>query len=285
MLDVLSVQGYGLWSGPTDRRLRQTTINYQRHLWIRDMMVANGDANKPIWISEAGWDPVPDDPAIADAERYGRVTMEQAAEWAPLAYERAQEEWPWIGVVTWWYFKRADYTASDQSWFYFQMVDPDFQPTPVYDALKAYITGQQPKTLGAGWHGVGARGVTGTTESGLESRTFRFAGTGVYVCPAQTASASAVTYTLDGSHTGALLFPAESAACVEICTSLAPGEHTLTLVADDWSAVDGFVVVDFTGRGRLPWLLAGALAALGAGIVIGRAGWLRLRRPESEAGG
>ncbi len=64
------------------------------------MMVANGDANKPIWISEAGWDPVPNDPAIADAERYGRVTMAQAAEWAPLAYERALKEWPWIGVVT-----------------------------------------------------------------------------------------------------------------------------------------------------------------------------------------
>ncbi len=70
--DVLAVQGYGLWSGPTDRRLRPTTINFQRHLYLRDVMVANGDAHKPIWISEAGWNPVPDDPAIADLERYGR---------------------------------------------------------------------------------------------------------------------------------------------------------------------------------------------------------------------
>ncbi len=89
--DMLSVQGYGLWSGPTDQRLRQVTINYQRHLWIRDMMVKNGDAHKPIWISEAGWNPVPNDPAIANLDRYGRVTMDEAAEWAPLAYERAHQ--------------------------------------------------------------------------------------------------------------------------------------------------------------------------------------------------
>ena len=139
--DILSVQGYGLWSGPTDRRLRPVTINYQRHLLIRDMMVANGDAHKPIWISEAGWNPVPNDPAIADLERYGRATMDEAAAWAPLAYERARQEWPWIGMIAWWYFKPASDANQGQSWYYFRMVEPDFTPTPVYEALKAYITG------------------------------------------------------------------------------------------------------------------------------------------------
>ncbi|HVO71603.1 MAG TPA: hypothetical protein VMT24_16250, partial [Aggregatilineaceae bacterium] len=140
--DVLSVQGYGLWSGPTDRRLRQTTVNFQRHLWIRDMMVANGDAHKPIWISEAGWNPVPDDPSIAEADRYGRVTMAQAAEWAPLTYARAIKEWPWIGVISYWYFKPADEHNKGDSSYYFRMVEPDFTPTPIYEALKAYITGE-----------------------------------------------------------------------------------------------------------------------------------------------
>jgi hypothetical protein len=117
--------GYGLWSGPTDRRLRQVTINYQRHLWIRDMMVKNGDAHKAIWISEAGWNPVPNDPAIVEVERYGRVTMEQAAAWAPLAYERAIKEWPWIGVISWWYFKPADDHNMGDSSYYFRLVEPD----------------------------------------------------------------------------------------------------------------------------------------------------------------
>ncbi|NDJ78980.1 MAG: cellulase family glycosylhydrolase, partial [Chloroflexi bacterium] len=145
--DVLSVQGYGLWSGPTDERLRQVTINYQRLLWVRDMMVANGDAHKPIWISEAGWNPVPDDPSIADLERYGQVTMEQAAEWAPLAYERALREWPWVGVINYWYFKPADESNVGHSWYYFRLVEPDFAPTPIWESLAAYVRENQPPVL------------------------------------------------------------------------------------------------------------------------------------------
>jgi gamma-butyrobetaine dioxygenase len=51
--DVLSAQGYGLRSGPTDRRLRATSVNIGRHSYYRDIMVRNGDARKPIWLSEA----------------------------------------------------------------------------------------------------------------------------------------------------------------------------------------------------------------------------------------
>ena len=181
--DILSVQGYGLWSGPTDQRLRQVTVNYQRHLWIRDMMVANGDAHKPIWISEAAWNPVPNDPTIGNLEQYGRVTMEQAAEWAPLAYERAIEEWPWIGVINYWYFKRADDSEKGASWYYFRLVEPDFTPTPVYDALKTFMTRDNPYTLGAGRHGTSTRGVITVDDQGSETRSFRINGTHAYLCP------------------------------------------------------------------------------------------------------
>jgi polysaccharide biosynthesis protein PslG len=59
--DVFSAQGYGLWSGATDQRLRPTVINYPHHVLLRDMMVRNGDAHKPIWISEMGWNTVPEE--------------------------------------------------------------------------------------------------------------------------------------------------------------------------------------------------------------------------------
>src|SRR5690606_32766758 len=43
-----------------------------------------------------------------------------------------------------WFFKRpADFEAN-QSWYYFRMVEPDFTPLPVYDAMKDYITTQEP---------------------------------------------------------------------------------------------------------------------------------------------
>jgi hypothetical protein len=138
--DILSVQGYGLWSGPTDRRQQPTTINFTRNVLVRDLMVQNGDAHKAIWISEMNWNPVPDE--VLTTGTYGQVTPEQAARYAPLAYERAKRDWPWVGVVNFWFFKRATDTERDQEWYYFRMVEPDFTPTPVYFSMQDYIRRQ-----------------------------------------------------------------------------------------------------------------------------------------------
>jgi hypothetical protein len=141
--DILGAQGYGLFSGPTDRRMRLTTVNFSHVLWLRDLMIANGDADKPIWIGEVGWNPVPDEttaPGITDRLKYGQVTEEQAARYAVEAYQRARDEWPFVGVLCYWYFKPADDHNKNQSWYYFRMVDPDFTPHPVYDAIKVYAT-------------------------------------------------------------------------------------------------------------------------------------------------
>ena len=153
--DVLSAQGYGLFSGPTDRRLRATSVNVARHTYYRDIMVRNGDAHKPIWLSEAAWN------ATLDAElprgqidaysRFGNVTQEQAARYMPMLYERAQKEWPWVGNIMYWFFTRKDPFEADQSWYYFRMVEPDYQPEkprftplPVYHAVRDYIHQQRP---------------------------------------------------------------------------------------------------------------------------------------------
>lgn len=160
--DVLSAQGYGLFSGPTDRRLRATSVNVARHTYYRDIMVRNGDAHKPIWLSEAAWN------ATLDAElprgqidaysRFGNVTQEQAARYMPMLYERAQKEWPWVGNVMYWFFTRKDPFEADQSFYYFRMVEPDYQPEkprftplPVYYAVRDYIHQQKP-TLHRGVH-------------------------------------------------------------------------------------------------------------------------------------
>ena len=140
VFDIMSVQGYGLWSGPYDRRMRPITINFSRNLFIRDIMVKNGDAHKPIWISEMNWNALP--VQHPSPPTYGRVTTEQQARYGVEAYQRAQAEWPWVGVVNFWFFKRASDTERDQAWYYFRMLEPDFTPLPVYDALKAYATQQ-----------------------------------------------------------------------------------------------------------------------------------------------
>jgi hypothetical protein len=148
--DVLAMQGYGLWSGPTDRRMNPRVINFSRPRFVRDVMVRNGDAAKPIWISEMNWNAVPDE--IAD-KRYGQVSLEQQAAYLPMAYERLQREWPWLGVANTWYLKRATdaWEQNSQPEAYFRLLTPDFQPLPVYDAMAAYTANLTP-TLYEGQH-------------------------------------------------------------------------------------------------------------------------------------
>ena len=145
--DVLAMQGYGLWSGPMDRRMQPRVVNFSRPLYVRDIMVKNGDAAKPIWISEMNWNAVPDE--MAD-QAYGQVTPEEQGRYAALAYDRIQREWPWLGVANLWFFKRATDAEIAQPMYYFRMVEPDFTPLPLYHALSAKA--MEPPVLYRGYH-------------------------------------------------------------------------------------------------------------------------------------
>ncbi len=148
--DIMAMQAYGLWSGPTDHRMHPRVMNFARPEFIRDLMVKNGDANKPLWISELGWNTVPAD---APDQRFGRVTPEQQGRYTALAYDRAEAEWPWVGVLNTWYFKRAtdDWLKAKRPEAYFRLADPDFKLQPVYDSVKQHLTGVQP-VLSPGMH-------------------------------------------------------------------------------------------------------------------------------------
>ena len=146
--DIMSAQGYGLFSGATDQRLRPNAINYPHNLYLRDLMVRNGDANKPIWISEMAWNVVPD--AVVDT-RFGQVTEEQQARYAVEAYQRATSEWPWVGVINYWFLKRPADWEKEQAWYYFRLLEPDFTPLPVYLALEESFNGEQEIEQVPGW--------------------------------------------------------------------------------------------------------------------------------------
>jgi hypothetical protein len=137
--DIMAMQGYGLYSGPTDDRMHPRVINISRHKFVRDLMVKNGDAHKPIWIAEMNWNAAPEDVE----PRYGRVTLEQQARYLPLAYQRVIADWPWIGVANTWYLKRAtdlwEQNRQPEAWF--RLLAPDFTPQPVYEAMRAFTAG------------------------------------------------------------------------------------------------------------------------------------------------
>jgi polysaccharide biosynthesis protein PslG len=134
--DIMAAQAYGLSFGATDQRLRPIFVNYPYHLFIRDVMVRHGDAGKPVWLTEMGWNTVPETlPA-----HYGRVSEAEQARYAVEAYRRAQQEWPWIGVINYWFFKRPGDSEKGQTWYYFRLLEPNFDPLPAFSALAEYAT-------------------------------------------------------------------------------------------------------------------------------------------------
>jgi len=287
--DVMSVQGYGLWSGPYDRRMRPITINFSRNLFIRDIMVKNGDAHKPIWISEMNWNALPSD--HPSPPYYGRVTLEQQARYAVEAYQRAQAEWPWVGVVNFWFFKRASDAEQDQAWYYFRMMEPDFTPLPVYEALKAYANQRpvmyqgfyQEDHWAVRWAGNWKRVNDGQAVLGTCRRTdetgaqadFTFHGHSVALVVTKGADGGQLRATVDGGRPRVFNLRAERPQYgveLAITSGLRPGSHHVTLeVVEGPVVIDGFIV-----RSRsfpLNWILAGSGVALVLGAVV--YGWQR----------
>lgn len=245
--DIMAVNDYMLWSGPTDRRVSQREINFSRPVWIRDIMVTNGDAAKPIWISEMNSNAAPEH--IPD--RFGRVTLDQQARWAPSAYERIQQDWPWAGVTTVWFFKRASDSEREQPFYYFRLVEPDFTPMPVYESLTTYLRTLEP-TLYAGRHQASTWQLTYTGRW----RTADAAGAAMGTYHVTQSPGATVTFTWEGRHLE--LVPAEAPGLVRVSkeggesydvaldgtpirldSSLVPQRQTLTL-----TLVEGALTID-----------------------------------------
>ncbi len=134
--DIGSVQAYGLRAGPDDRRLGQRDVNFSRPILYREVMVRNGDAAKPVWASEVGWNAPP--PEAPGPYIWGNVNPQQQARYTVRALQRARDEWPWMGVTNLWYLKQADNREMGTLIAGFRLLDPDFTPRPVYRAIQSY---------------------------------------------------------------------------------------------------------------------------------------------------
>jgi hypothetical protein len=68
------------------------------------------------------------------------VTEKQQSDWTVEALQRARRDWPWAGVFCTWYFRQVGDIPPTRSEYYFRLVDPDFTPRPVYNAVKQAAT-------------------------------------------------------------------------------------------------------------------------------------------------
>jgi len=292
--DALSTMAYGLRSGPDDRRTDPgKDVNFSRPLLLRAIMVQHGDAGKPIWISELGWNALPPDfPLDGQEPMYGRVTLAQQARHTVRGLERIASEWPWAGPVFLWFFQRPSEGEKNQQFYYFRLVEPDFTPLPVYEAVKAY--GLQPPVLPPGYHNESDyalsyrgdwreesdRGASlGRKRVGRAGATlrFQFQGGDLIWQTERGLGAGRVEVLIDGrKQAGPALSGAEAAAPagVSLAARLPDGQHQveLTVVAGE-VVVDGFIV---RRQGATDWtLLVLGQLLLAGGLMLRRAGGRR----------
>ncbi len=109
--------------------------NVFRHVEdMRDIMVANGDADKQVVILETGWILFQE---LHPSYTWHGVSEEQQAEYLVGAYQFARENWqPWIGPIFTIYLADLDWTPEGNEQYWWSIVLPDGTPRPAYLALK-----------------------------------------------------------------------------------------------------------------------------------------------------
>ena len=131
VFDILAVHAYG-WTEPPDAAPALDRINWRRTELIRQIMERNGDAAKPIIITEGGWN---DHPRWTRAVRPG-----QRIAYTVRAYAMALN-WPWCLAVNMWVFRLPKPTHSFND--YYTFVRDDFTPKPIYIEVQKYAQGLQ----------------------------------------------------------------------------------------------------------------------------------------------
>jgi hypothetical protein len=126
--DALAAHAYGLtqpMSDPPD----PARINFRRVELLRQIMIDKGDAAKPVYITEAGWN---------DSPRWNHsVTPAQRIEYTLAAYDWAAHT-DWVTMLAIWAFSYPRDTRTYQDGWTF--VTEDFQPKPIYLEVQRQLT-------------------------------------------------------------------------------------------------------------------------------------------------
>jgi hypothetical protein len=145
--DIASANAYGL-DQPPEAPPDPKVLNFRRVELLREIIVKNGDASKPIWFDEYGWNASPESLPPEEKNLWRHVTLQQQADWTVAGIKYARKNWRWAGVISIWYFRQVGDIPPNKAEYYFQMVDPDFVVQPVYDAVKSDSVARYPGPAG-----------------------------------------------------------------------------------------------------------------------------------------
>jgi hypothetical protein len=127
--DVLSVNAFGLNQSP-DEDPATDRLNFRRVELQRKVMERAGDDCKAVWANEYGWNAAPE----GLSSIWSSVTSEEQARWTVDGVRYADRNWPWAGVFSIWFFRHCCQDSRDPVSF-FAMMDEDFNPRRIYDAV------------------------------------------------------------------------------------------------------------------------------------------------------
>jgi hypothetical protein len=127
--DVLGAHVYGFAYPPDDSHAAHQGLNIARVQDLREILVANGDDDKPIWATELGWTTAP-----GEDQAWQRVSPDQQAAYLVRVFQRARAEWPWLELVTVWNLGYG--LPLDDERAGYSLVGPDGEPGPAYFALR-----------------------------------------------------------------------------------------------------------------------------------------------------
>jgi hypothetical protein len=310
--DILSANAFGFDRPPEDPPSAEV-LNFRRVELQREIMERYSDGGKAVWFNEYGWNAAPEDFGD-EALIWKQVSEEAQAEYTLQGVEYGRTHWPWAGVFNIWYFRQTgqQYLPEDAA-YYFRMVDPDFTPRRVYDAVQdatsslfvapaGHFEETHPAVaMDSNWRGAIAAGASGqgVVESDLvgASLTFTFRGHSVDLIVRREQAGGRLLVTLDGRQVPGLPLDEEGRSYVDlygpttmwqerlpIASRLTVGQHVLRLTV---GGVDGFVcpvdAFEVNAAQPPPFPLWPAVG-LGAGLLLlaGALVWDLRHKPRRE---
>ncbi|MBZ0299420.1 MAG: beta-galactosidase [Anaerolineae bacterium] len=125
--DGLAVHTYG-FTEPPEADPAPDQLNFRRAELLHDIMARYDKVQKPIYITETGWNDHPRwTKAVRPALRI-RYTLD--------AFQYAEDNWPWLDKLCLWAFRYPGPTYSYPD--NFEIVTSDFQIKPIYYAIQDY---------------------------------------------------------------------------------------------------------------------------------------------------
>jgi hypothetical protein len=132
--DALGSHPYAYGHAPDDSH--PEGLSFDRVEEQHRVMVANGDGQTPIWITEAGW-VLQTDWDLGEHQDIG-VTEEQQAQYLARAYAKVQQEWPFVEALFLFNldFSTVPWYPAPEPMRWYSILNPDRTPRPAYIILR-----------------------------------------------------------------------------------------------------------------------------------------------------